>query len=35
MAAEKMYLSIFYDEPEVMTVNEAARLLRIGKNKAY
>ncbi|MDD4493394.1 MAG: helix-turn-helix domain-containing protein [Eubacteriales bacterium] len=32
---ERNYLSIFRGEPEVMTVSEAAKLLRIGKNKAY
>ena len=26
---------MFKDEPEILTVTEAARLLRIGKNKAY
>ena len=32
---ERNYLSIFRGEPEVMTVVEAAKLLRVGKNKAY
>lgn len=32
---QRMYLSMFRSEPEVMTVTEAAKLLRIGKNKAY
>ena len=32
---ERNYLSIFRGEPEVTTVVEAAKLLRIGKNKAY
>ena len=33
--SEKYYLSILKDEPEVMTVMEAAKILRLGKNKAY
>lgn len=32
---ERNYLSIFKDEPEVLTVLEVAKLLRIGKNAAY
>ncbi len=32
---ERNYLSILKDEPEVLTVLEVARILRIGKNKAY
>ena len=32
---ERYLLSMFKDEPEILTVTEAARLLRIGKNKAY
>ena len=33
--SERTYLSILKDEPEVLTVIETARILRIGKNKAY
>jgi excisionase family DNA binding protein len=33
--SERLYLSILKNEPEVLTVPEAARILRIGKNKAY
>lgn len=33
--SERLYLSILKDEPEVLTVIEVARILRIGKNKAY
>ena len=32
---ERFYLSMFKDDPEVLTVPEAAKLLRTGKNKAY
>lgn len=32
---ERYYLSILKDEPEVMTVIEAAKILRLGKNKIY
>ena len=32
---ERYYLSILKDEPEVMTVLEAAKILRLGKNKTY
>lgn len=32
---ERLYLSMFKEEPEILTVAEAARLLRIGKNKTY
>ena len=32
---ERYYLSILKDEPEVMTVMEAAKILRLGKNKTY
>ena len=31
----RYYLSILKDEPEVMTVMEAAKILRLGKNKTY
>ena len=33
--SERYYLSMFKDQPEVLTVIEAAKLLRIGKNQAY
>ena len=33
--SERLYLSILKDEPEVLTVIEVAKILRIGKNKAY
>lgn len=33
--SERTYLSILKDEPDVLTVIETARILRIGKNKAY
>ena len=33
--SERLYLSILKDEPEVLTVNEEEKILRIGKNKAY
>lgn len=33
--SEGLYLSILKDEPEVLTVIEVAKILRIGKNKAY
>ena len=29
------YTEMFINEPDVLTVPEAARLLRIGKNQAY
>ena len=32
---ERMILSMLKNEPEVLTVTEVARILRIGKNKAY
>ena len=32
---ERYYLSILKDEPEVMTVMEAAKILRLGKNQTY
>lgn len=32
---ERTYLFVLKNEPEVMTVIEVARVLRIGKNKAY
>ena len=32
---ERYLLSMFKDEPEVLTVKDAARLLRSGKNKTY
>jgi excisionase family DNA binding protein len=32
---QREYYSIFQSEPEVLTVHDVARLLRIGKNKAY
>lgn len=32
---ERIYLSMFKEEPEILTVVEAARLLRIGKHKTY
>ena len=32
---ERIILSMLKNEPEVLMVNEAARILRIGKNKAY
>ena len=32
---ERTYLSILRDEPEVLTILDAARILRIGRNKAY
>jgi len=35
MSNERFYFSMFKNEPEVMTVIEAAKLLRIGKNKTY
>ena len=33
--SERVYLSMFRDEPEVLTVPEAAKLLRIGINQTY
>lgn len=35
MAAARQLYSMFKDQPEALTVPEAARLMRIGKNKAY
>lgn len=32
---EQIYSTILKDQPEVLTVQEVARILRIGKNKAY
>ena len=32
---ERYLLSMFKDEPEVLTVSETAKLLRTGKNKTY
>ena len=32
---ERMILSMLKNEPEVLMVSEAAKILRIGKNKAY
>ena len=32
---ERIYLSMLKDQPEVLTVLEVAKILRIGKNKAY
>ena len=32
---EHYLLSMFKDEPEVLTVSETAKLLRTGKNKTY
>ena len=31
----RVYLSMLKDQPEVLTVSEVAKILRIGKNKAY
>jgi len=33
--SERYLLSMFKDEPEVLTVSETAKLLRTGKNKTY
>lgn len=33
--SERVFLSMFKDEPEVLTVPEAAKLLRIGVNNTY
>ena len=33
--SERKYLSMLKDEPEVLSVLDVARILRIGKNKAY
>ena len=33
--SERIYLSMFRDEPEILTVPEAAKLMRIGINKTY
>ena len=32
---ERYLLSMFKDDPEVLTVSETAKLLRTGKNKTY
>ncbi len=32
---ERIYLSMLKEQPEVLTVSEVAKILRIGKNKAY
>ena len=32
---ERYLLSMFKDEPEVLTVSETAKLLRTGKSKTY
>ena len=32
---ERMYLSMLKDEPDVLTVSEAAKVLRVGLKKAY
>ena len=32
---EQIYSSILKEQPEVLTVIEVAKILRIGKNKAY
>ena len=32
---ERRYLSILREYPEVLSVQETAKILRIGKNKAY
>ena len=32
---ERYYLSMLKNEKEVLTVSDVARILRIGKNKAY
>lgn len=32
---ERDYYSMFKDAPDVLTVTEAAKLLRLGKNKTY
>lgn len=32
---ERTYLSILKEYPEVLSVQEVAKILRIGKNKAY
>ena len=32
---ERYLLSMYKSEPEILTVAEAGKLLRIGKNKAY
>ena len=33
--SERYLLSMFKEEPEVLTIKEAAKLLRIGVNKTY
>lgn len=32
---ERVYLSILKEYPDVLSVQEVAKILRIGKNKAY
>lgn len=32
---ERIYLSMLKEHPDVLTVLEVAKILRIGKNKAY
>ena len=32
---ERAYLSILKEHPDVLSVQEVAKILRIGKNKAY
>ena len=32
---ERIYLSMLKEYPEVLSVREVAKILRIGKNKAY
>ena len=32
---EKLYAAILKEQPDVLTVIEVAKILRIGKNKAY
>jgi hypothetical protein len=32
---ERVYLSILKNEAEILTVLDVARILRVGKNKAY
>lgn len=32
---ERLYLSMLKEHPDVLTVLEVAKILRIGKNKAY
>lgn len=35
MMTERVYLSILKEYPDVLSVQEVAKILRIGKNKAY